>query len=84
MACRSGWYVPQDVLVSYIYVSHISVHIGIGSGGAVEYVRSANSSPETLRSRRIRAALDVIPLFIVNCHDFLTHCVPAFQTESFS
>ncbi|KAF8503745.1 hypothetical protein F5888DRAFT_1800033 [Russula emetica] len=31
---------------------------GIGSGGAVEYVRSANSSPETLRSRRIRAALD--------------------------
>ncbi|KAN0124041.1 hypothetical protein V8E52_002531 [Russula decolorans] len=31
---------------------------GIGSGGAVGYVRSANSSPETLRSRRIRAALD--------------------------
>ncbi|KAI0282162.1 hypothetical protein BGY98DRAFT_912782 [Russula aff. rugulosa BPL654] len=30
----------------------------IAGGGAVEYVRSANSNPETLRSRRIRAALD--------------------------
>src|SRR5713226_3681700 len=44
-----------------MYISH-HVHTGIGSGGAVEYVRSANSSPETLRSRRIRAALDVIPI----------------------
>jgi hypothetical protein len=46
-----------------IYIScFFLVHTGIGSGGAVEYVRSANSSPETLRSRRIRAALDVIPI----------------------
>ena len=32
---------------------------GIASGGAFEYVRSSNSSSETLRSRRIRAAYDV-------------------------
>jgi len=31
---------------------------GIASGGAFEYVRSTNSSSETLRSRRIRAAID--------------------------
>lgn len=58
-----------------IYLTFL-VHTGIGSGGAVGYVRSANSSPETLRSRRIHAALDVIPilaLFIPPCHDFLTH-----------
>jgi len=45
-----------------IYISQFLVHTGIGSGGAVGYVRSANSSPETLRSRRIRAALDVISI----------------------
>jgi len=61
MACRSGWYVPQDVPVSHIDLTFF-VHTGIGSGGAIGYVRSANSSPETLRSRRIRAALDVIPI----------------------
>lgn len=44
-----------------MYISHFA-HAGIGGGGAVEYLRSANSSPETLRSRRIRAALDVIPI----------------------
>jgi len=31
---------------------------GIASGGTFEYVRSANSSSETLRSRRIRATTD--------------------------
>jgi hypothetical protein len=31
---------------------------GISSGGAFEYVRSSNSTSETLRSRRIRAAID--------------------------
>ncbi|KAH9180364.1 hypothetical protein EDB89DRAFT_16574 [Lactarius sanguifluus] len=31
---------------------------GIASGGAFEYIRSSNSSSETLRSRRIRAAYD--------------------------
>ncbi len=55
-----------------IYILH-HVHTGIGGGGAVEYVRSANSGLETLRSRRIRAALDVIPIlafFRHVCHDF--------------
>jgi hypothetical protein len=63
------------------YISHIIMHTGIGGGGAVEYVRSANSNPETLRSRRIRAALDVIPilaLFVPTCNDFLTHYMSAF------
>lgn len=63
------------------------MHTGIGGGGAVEYVRSANSSPETLRSRRIRAALDVIPilaLFVTTYRDFLTHYMSAFLTEIFS
>ncbi|KAI9509972.1 hypothetical protein F5148DRAFT_977513 [Russula earlei] len=32
---------------------------GIAGGGAVEYVRSTNSSSETLRSRRILATIDV-------------------------
>jgi hypothetical protein len=32
---------------------------GIASGGTFEYVRSSNSSLETLRSRRIHAAIDV-------------------------
>ncbi len=57
----AGMYPPQDVPIS-AYISHNFVLIGIGSGGAVEYVRSANSNPETLRSRRIRAALDVISI----------------------
>jgi hypothetical protein len=71
---------PLDVPPSHIYLI-IFVHTGIGSGGAVEYVRSANSSPETLRSRRIRAALDVIPilaLFVPTCHYFLIHYMSAF------
>ncbi|KAI9466020.1 hypothetical protein BJY52DRAFT_1112108 [Lactarius psammicola] len=38
------------------YIPH--THSGIASGGAFEYVRSSNSSSETLRSRRIRAAYD--------------------------
>ena len=64
--------------IPYIFLTSF-VHTGIGSGGAVEYVRSANSSPETLRPRRIRAALDVISwLFSPTCHDFLTHYMSAF------
>ena len=35
------------------------VHSGIVGGGAFEYVRSTSSSSETLRSRRIHAAIDV-------------------------
>src|SRR5712672_666695 len=48
-----------------LYSSHAC--LGIASGGAFEYVRSSNSSFETLRSRRIRAAIDVPipPLFRV-------------------
>jgi hypothetical protein len=46
---------------------------GVASGGTFEYVRSSNSSPETLRFRRIRASYDVpisalldsIPLFLM-------------------
>ena len=44
-----------------ICLSHI--HSGIASGGAFEYVRSSNSSSETLRSRRIHAAYDVSTMF---------------------
>jgi hypothetical protein len=80
MAQWGGWYVPQDVPVSHIYLTFF-VHTGIGSGAAVGYVRSANSSPETLRSRRIRAALDVIhilALLVLACHDFLTRYMSTF------
>jgi hypothetical protein len=45
---------------TFQYPRHIShVRPGIASGGAFEYVRSANSNTEMLRSRRIRAAIDV-------------------------
>lgn len=61
------------------YISHVFVHTGIGSGGAVEYARSANSGPETLRSRRIRAAIDVMHAYPVplrpTCHNFLKHFI---------
>ncbi|KAI0256508.1 hypothetical protein BJV78DRAFT_1117246 [Lactifluus subvellereus] len=35
---------------------------GVASGGAFEYVRSSNSSSETLRSRRIRVVYDTASL----------------------
>ncbi|KAA1474828.1 hypothetical protein DENSPDRAFT_860514 [Dentipellis sp. KUC8613] len=35
---------------------------GVATGGAFEYVRSANSRPDNLRSRRIRDAYDVASL----------------------
>jgi len=35
---------------------------GIVGGGAIEYIRSSNSSLETLRSRRIRALYDTASL----------------------
>ena len=64
-----------------IYSSH--VHLGIASGGAFEYVRSANSSSETLRSRRIHATIDVpIPTFFDPVSRFLTHYASVF-IESF-
>jgi hypothetical protein len=40
-----------------MHISH--AHVGIVGGGAFEYIRSSNSSSETLRSRRIRALYDV-------------------------
>ncbi|KAH9079228.1 hypothetical protein EDB83DRAFT_2503719 [Lactarius deliciosus] len=54
----------------YAGISHLTVNrllratwlggaAGIASGGAFEYIRSSNSSSETLRSRRIRAVYDV-------------------------
>ena len=58
-------------------------HLGIASGGAFEYVRSANSSSETLRSRRIRATTDVpIPAFLDLASRLLTHYISVF-IESF-
>jgi hypothetical protein len=55
-----------------IYISRI--YSGIASGGAFEYVRSTNSSSETLHSRRIRAAIDVsIPSSIDIVMRYLTH-----------
>lgn len=45
--------------IQYPGYTSYSVHLGIASGGAFEYVRSTNSSSETLRSRRIRVAIDV-------------------------
>ena len=35
------------------------VYSGIAGGGAFEYARTSSSSSETLRSRRIHAAIDV-------------------------
>jgi hypothetical protein len=45
--------------IQYPGYTSYSVHSGIAGGGAFEYVRATNSSSETLRSRRIRAAIDV-------------------------
>jgi hypothetical protein len=57
------WLVGVAGRPTSIYISHM--HSGIASGGAFEYVRSANSRSETLRSRRIRAAINVTnPAFI--------------------
>ena len=52
-----------ELKVSNVHIYISQIYPGIASGGAFEYVRSSNSSPETLRSRRIRAAYDVSTLF---------------------
>ena len=70
----------QNDLVS-LYISHM--HSGIASGGAFEYVRSASSSSETLRSRRIRAAIDVLILaFVVTVLGYLIHYISVFPQRA--
>ena len=57
----------------------LRVHSGIAGGGTFEYVRSTNSSSETLRSRRIRAAIDVpIPAFFDPVTRVLTRYIFVF------
>lgn len=56
---------------------------GVASGGAFEYVRSSNSSSETLRSRRIRAVYDVPMASLDTIPRFLTrHLSLLSQTAS--
>ncbi|KAI0306748.1 hypothetical protein B0F90DRAFT_1814590 [Multifurca ochricompacta] len=56
---------------------------GIAAGGALEYVRSSNSSSQTLLSRRLRAVYNVLLLSLIFVSQSLTRYPPLLsQTDS--